>query len=285
MVPISQVATMLHYHPRLVHLGWPDLSLVFESFQDPDMLVHGCPGQVKTWPDIIDFIKVQLSENSKQTFSTKAWIFWGHCHRGDYHFWGGQRFWLKLSYLFRLADTLVSASALTGDQTTGAPLLLAEGPVGHLQHHLLGPGQPQAHFESPPGKNNVPYMHQSHPFQFEEDVVPILQSLGPRLTTLTLYRLPDVDVLLIGELCPRLVLLRCTLHHMGLILVELYGTKKIDFFNPGFRPSHLSYQSLTCPKKASQCYRWDTQFKAVNFDGWEMRIIMALKCINMISRN
>ena len=212
MIPISQVATMLHYHPRLVHLGWPDLSLVFESFQDPDMLVHGCPGQVKTWPDIIDFIKVQLSENSKQTFSTKAWIFWGHCHRGDYHFWGGQRFWLKLSYLFRLADTLVSASALTGDQTTGAPLLLAEGPVGHLQHHLLGPGQPQAHFESPPGKNNVPYMHQSHPFQFEEDVVPILRSLGPRLTTLTLYRLPDVDVLLIGELCPRLVLLRSTLH-------------------------------------------------------------------------
>ena len=48
MIPISQVATMLHYHPRLVHLGWPDLSLVFESFQDPDMLVHGCPGQVKT---------------------------------------------------------------------------------------------------------------------------------------------------------------------------------------------------------------------------------------------
>ena len=72
MIPISQVATMLHYHPRLVHLGWPDLSLVFESFQDPDMLVHGCPGQVKTWPDLIDFTKEQLSENSKQTFSTKA---------------------------------------------------------------------------------------------------------------------------------------------------------------------------------------------------------------------
>ena len=29
---------MLHYHPKLVHLGWPDLSLVFLSFQDPDMV-------------------------------------------------------------------------------------------------------------------------------------------------------------------------------------------------------------------------------------------------------
>ena len=98
-------------------------------------------------------------------------------------------------------------------------------------------------------------MHQSlkrtHPLQFEEDVVPILRSLGSRLTTLTLYRLPDVDVLLIGELCPRLVLLRSTLHHMGFVLFD----KKIDFSNPGFRPSHLSYQSLTSPKKASQFYR------------------------------
>ena len=74
-------------------------------------------------------------------------------------------------------------------------------------------------------------MHQSlkrtHSLQFEEDVVPILRSLGSRLTTLTLYRLPDVDVLLIGELCPRLVLLRSTLYHMGFVLVELHVTKKL----------------------------------------------------------
>ena len=49
------------------------------------------------------------------------------------------------------------------------------------------------------------------PLQFEEDVVPILRSLGPRLTSLTLYRLPDIDVLMLGELCPRLTLLRWTL--------------------------------------------------------------------------
>ena len=47
-----------------------------------------------------------------------------------------------------------------------------------------------------------------HPLEFEEDVAPILRSLGPRLTSLTLYRLPDIDVLMIGELCPRLTLLR-----------------------------------------------------------------------------
>ena len=46
------------------------------------------------------------------------------------------------------------------------------------------------------------------PLQFEEDVLPILRSLGPRLTSLTLYRLPDIDVLMLGDLCPRLTLLR-----------------------------------------------------------------------------
>ena len=39
---------MLHYHPRLVHLGWPDLSLVFRGFQDPDMVET--TGQVEIEP-------------------------------------------------------------------------------------------------------------------------------------------------------------------------------------------------------------------------------------------
>ena len=55
------------------------------------------------------------------------------------------------------------------------------------------------------------------PLQFEEDVVPILRSLGPRLTSLTLYRLPDIDVLMLAELCPRLTLLRWTLTSHGLM--------------------------------------------------------------------
>ena len=55
------------------------------------------------------------------------------------------------------------------------------------------------------------------PLQFEEDVVPILRSLGPRLTSLTLYRLPDIDVLMLADLCPRLTLLRWTLTSQGLM--------------------------------------------------------------------
>ena len=56
------VASMLHFHPRLVYLGWPDISLVFQSFQDPDMVET--TGQVQF---VVSFFTpaMNLSEKSK----------------------------------------------------------------------------------------------------------------------------------------------------------------------------------------------------------------------------
>lgn len=155
------VATMLHYHPRLVHLGWPDLSLVFESFQDPDMLVHGCPGQ-KT-PSKLSLRRLEFS--------------------GD-----------------TVTEEIITSGLLLCPQVLSLVIRPLAPPSSLLRDLLATSNITSLDLGSPKLTLN--------PLQFEEDVVPILRSLGPRLTTLTLYRLPDVDVLLIGELCPRLVLLR-----------------------------------------------------------------------------
>ena len=51
---------MLHYHPRLVHLGWPDLSLVFQSFQDPDMVETTGQVQVELIHIVLDRFMIEM---------------------------------------------------------------------------------------------------------------------------------------------------------------------------------------------------------------------------------
>ena len=54
---------MLHFHPRLVHLGWADLSLVFQSFQDPEMVET--TGQVQIEPILNNDLRAFQKSPSK----------------------------------------------------------------------------------------------------------------------------------------------------------------------------------------------------------------------------
>jgi len=153
------VASMLHFHPRLVHLGWPDISLVFQSFQDPDMVeTTGQKSPSKLFLRKLEFSGETVTED---TICSGLLL----CPQ-------------VVSLVIR---PLAPPSPLLRD-------LLAASTISSLDL-----GSPKLTL---------------NPLQFEEDVVPMLRSLGSRLTSLTLYRLPDIDVLMLGELCPRLTLLR-----------------------------------------------------------------------------